>query len=61
MFAEALMLYRSGQEGRKQILSGGDKLFNAVAREDQLEIDETFGKASYIRGQDGKLLEVPAK
>lgn len=76
MFAEALMLYRSGPDGRKQILSGpgdatgssgdatgsaGDALFKVVAREDQLEIDETFGKASYIRGQDGKLTKIPPR
>jgi hypothetical protein len=60
MLADSLMLYRVGEEGRKQLLKSGQDLYDVVKEFDQAEIDKRFGKTAdgvpkKMRLDDGRI------
>jgi hypothetical protein len=60
--ADSLMLYRVGEDGRKQLMSSGLQLYNVVKGIDQSEIDARFGTngdgtAKKIRMPNGSLAD----
>lgn len=60
--ADSLMLYRVGEDGRKQLMNSGLQLYNVVKAVDQGEIDARFGTngdgtAKKIRMPDGTLAD----
>jgi hypothetical protein len=66
MLADSLMLYRVGEEGRKELIKSGTQLYGVVKDFDQSEMDSRFGKnadgsSKKIRLPDGDMVENSAQ
>jgi len=55
VFAEAMMAYRLGGVPRAKLKELSPALHDLVRLQDQAEIDMTYGKGRYGRGEDGRL------